>query len=86
MAEPEPLPEGRAEVRVVAASPEAARRVAEAIRRSFDATEQRSFPAGTDGGTRLDLTVDTTRAAGRTRSWLRSSTSSTDIDPQADDA
>ena len=50
--------EGHAEVHIVAASPEVARRVAEVLRRCFAATEQRSYPAGSDGGTRLDLTVD----------------------------
>lgn len=35
---------GRAEIRIVAASPETARQVAEAIRRSFATTEQRSYP------------------------------------------
>lgn len=64
---------GHAEVRVVAASPEVARRIAEVLRRCFDATEQRSYPAGPDGGTRLDLTVDTTRAAEPARSWLETS-------------
>ncbi|KOG30778.1 hypothetical protein [Streptomyces resistomycificus] len=65
--------DGHAEVRVVAASPEVARRVAEVLRRCFDATEQRSFPAGPDGGTRLDLTVDTSRPAEPARSWLETS-------------
>ncbi|MFF7388484.1 hypothetical protein ACFZAE_08515 [Streptomyces scabiei] len=41
---------GHAEVRVVAPSPEVARRVAEVLRRCFDSTEQRSYPAGPDGG------------------------------------
>ncbi|MDX3545646.1 hypothetical protein [Streptomyces europaeiscabiei] len=67
--------DGHAEVRVVAASPEVARRVAEVLRRCFDATEQRSYPAGPDGGTRLDLTVDTTRPAEPARSWLEASRS-----------
>lgn len=67
-----------AEVRIVAASPEAARRVAEALRRCFAATEQRSYPAGTDGGTLLDLTVDTTRVAEPARSWLETSRSTED--------
>ncbi|WP_328842020.1 hypothetical protein [Streptomyces europaeiscabiei] len=67
--------DGHAEVRVVAASPEVARRVAEVLRRCFDATEQRSYPAGPDGGTRLDLTVDTTHAAEPARSWLETSRS-----------
>ncbi|MET7761956.1 hypothetical protein ABZS86_28645 [Streptomyces sp. NPDC005355] len=61
---------GRAEVRIVAASPEAARQVAEVLRRCFAAGEQRSYPAGHDGGTRLHLTVDTTHTAEPTRSWL----------------
>lgn len=66
-------PGGHAEVRIIAGSPEAARRVAEALRRCFAATEQRSYPAGADGGTRLDLTVDTARVAEPARSWLESS-------------
>nr|WP_055471215.1 hypothetical protein [Streptomyces pathocidini] len=53
---------GLAEVRIVAASPEAARTVAEALRHQFAATEQRSYPTGHDGGTRLHITVDTTHA------------------------
>ncbi|MFV0133167.1 hypothetical protein ACLGIH_07980 [Streptomyces sp. HMX87] len=69
----ESLPAGHAEVHVVAASPEVARRVAEVLRRCFAATEQRSFPAGDEGGTRLELTVDTTRAAEPAHSWLESS-------------
>ncbi|MBX9362918.1 hypothetical protein K4G64_17290 [Streptomyces sp. WAC04114] len=71
--------DGHAEVRIVAASPEAARRVAEALRRCFAATEQRSYPAGADGGTRLDLTVDTTRVAEPARSWLETSRSTQDV-------
>lgn len=67
--------DGYAEVRVVAASPEVARRVAEILRRCFDTTEQRSYPAGPDGGTLLDLTVDTTHAAEPARSWLETSRS-----------
>ncbi|MFH8657399.1 hypothetical protein [Streptomyces afghaniensis] len=69
----EPSSDGHAEVRIVAASPEVARRVAEILRHCFAATEQRSYPAGPDGGTRLDLTVDTTRAAEPARSWLETS-------------
>jgi hypothetical protein len=69
----EPPSDGHAEVRIVAASPEVARRVAEILRHCFAATEQRSYPAGPDGGTRLDLTVDTTRAAEPARSWLETS-------------
>ncbi|CAM5643900.1 hypothetical protein STENM223S_02293 [Streptomyces tendae] len=64
---------GYAEVQVTAASPEVARRVAEVLRHCFATTEQRSYPAGTEGGTRLELTVDTTRAAEPARSWLESS-------------
>ncbi|RPF34634.1 hypothetical protein [Streptomyces sp. TLI_185] len=67
--------DGYAEVRVVAASPEAARRVAEVLRRCFAATEQRSYPAGAEGGTRLDLTVDTARPAEPAQSWLETSRS-----------
>ncbi|MEV5882574.1 hypothetical protein AB0L74_07635 [Streptomyces sp. NPDC052020] len=72
----EPLetpPDGCAEVHIAAASPEVARRVAEVLRRCFAATEQRSYPAGADGGTRLELTVDTSRTAEPARSWLESS-------------
>ncbi|MCT9075123.1 hypothetical protein [Streptomyces fulvoviolaceus] len=70
--------DGHAEVRIVAASPEIARRVAEVLRHCFAATEQRSYPAGADGGTRLQLTVDTDRAAEPARSWLESSSSAQD--------
>ncbi|MGW2716121.1 hypothetical protein [Streptomyces sp. NPDC001492] len=74
MQQPEHTPsEGHADVRIVAASPEVARRVAEVLRRCFAATEQRSYPAGTGGGTRLELVVDTTRAAEPARSWLETS-------------
>ncbi|MER5214079.1 hypothetical protein ABT063_26785 [Streptomyces sp. NPDC002838] len=74
----EPLessPVEHAEVHIVAASPEVARRVAEVLRHCFAATEQRSYPAGADGGTRLQLTVDTARTAEPARSWLDSSRS-----------
>ncbi|GAB2774971.1 hypothetical protein [Streptomyces daliensis] len=66
-------PPGLAEVRVVAGSAEAARQVAEALRRVFAATEQRTCPAGPDGGTRLHLTVDTARTpdvSATFRPWL----------------
>ncbi|MFF3689493.1 hypothetical protein [Streptomyces sp. NPDC002187] len=76
MKPPEPPSGGRTEVRIVAASPEAARRVAAVLRRCFAATEQRSYPAGSDGGTRLHLTVDTTQTAEPARSWLEASESS----------
>ncbi|TQJ92659.1 hypothetical protein [Streptomyces sp. SLBN-31] len=72
---PETPSEGHADVRVVAASPEVARRVAEVLRRCFAATEQRSYPAGAGGGTRLELVIDTTRAAEPARSWLETSRS-----------
>ncbi|MFV2121621.1 hypothetical protein ACE14D_25565 [Streptomyces sp. Act-28] len=60
---------------VVAATPEVARRVAEVVRRCFAATEQRSYPAGPEGGTLLRISVDTTQPAGPARSWLESSES-----------
>ncbi|MFE2229255.1 hypothetical protein [Streptomyces kronopolitis] len=70
MRHPHPLPPpGHAEVRIVAATPEAARLIAEALRRRFAATEQRSYPAGGEGGTRLHLTVDTTHTAAPPRPW-----------------
>ncbi|MDG9715449.1 hypothetical protein [Streptomyces sp. DH24] len=77
---------GYAEVHVVAASPEVARRVAEVLRHCFAAGEQRSYPAGDEGGTRLEITVDTTRAAEPARSWLESSrwTGHTDREPGRD--
>ncbi|AVH96656.1 MULTISPECIES: hypothetical protein [Streptomyces] len=71
--DPEALPApGHAEVRVVAATPDAARAVAEVLRHCFAGGEQRSYPAP-DGGVRLHLTVDTTRTAGPARSWLSTS-------------
>ncbi|MFB7653895.1 MULTISPECIES: hypothetical protein [unclassified Streptomyces] len=73
MESPDAPSRGYAEVHVTASSPDAARRVAEVLRRCFAATEQRSYPAGAEGGTRLELTVDTTRAAEPARSWLESS-------------
>ncbi|MFG2983055.1 hypothetical protein ACGFYQ_17690 [Streptomyces sp. NPDC048258] len=63
---------GHAEVRIIADTPEAARAVAEVLRRCFAGTEQRSYPA-LDGGTRLHLTVDTATPAGPARSWLTAS-------------
>ncbi|MFF3276575.1 hypothetical protein ACFYWU_37445 [Streptomyces chrestomyceticus] len=60
---------GHAEVRIVAASPEAARLVAQTLRDHYAAAEQRSYPADApDGGTRLHLTVDTTRTPGAVES------------------
>ncbi len=65
-------PPGHAEVRIVSATPEAARRVADVLRRCFGGDEQRSYPAP-GGGTRLHLTVDTDHAAEPARSWLATS-------------
>lgn len=67
--EPVP-PAGLADIRIIAASAETARHVAEVLRRCFDSTEQRSYPAGREGGTRLHLTVDTAHPAEPARSWL----------------
>ncbi|EFL24489.1 conserved hypothetical protein [Streptomyces himastatinicus ATCC 53653] len=86
MQPPEPPSAGRAEVRIVAASPEVARQVAEVLRRCFDGTEQRSYPAGAEGGTRLHLTVDTTHTAEPARSWLVASRSSGQNRTQTDEA
>lgn len=71
----ETSPDGHADVRIVAASPEVARRVAEVLRHCFATTEQRSYPADAEGGTRLELIVDTTSAAEPARSWLQTSRS-----------
>lgn len=67
------LPEGElAEVRITAASPEVARRVAEVLRTWFASTEQRSYPAGVTGsGTRLHLTVDTAHTPERHSGFQR---------------
>ncbi|MEV6028898.1 hypothetical protein [Streptomyces sp. NPDC052036] len=73
----DPLPSAdHAEVRIVAATPEAARRVAQVLRRCFASTEQRSYPAGPEGATRLHLTIDTAHTAQPAQSWLASSESS----------
>ncbi len=85
MQPPESPPAGRAEVRIVAASPEVARQVAEVLRRCFAGAEQRSYPAGADGGTRLHLTVDTTHTAEPARSWLVASRSSRQEATQTDE-
>lgn len=51
---------GLAEVRIIAAGPDTAQRVAQLLRRNFRCDEPRSYPAGADGqGTLLHLTVDT---------------------------
>ncbi|MGW7386908.1 hypothetical protein [Streptomyces sp. NPDC054794] len=82
----EPLPsQGHAEVRIVAATPEVARRVAEVLRRCFASTEQRSYPTGRGGGTRLHLTLDTARAAEPARSWLATSESTGHDQTHADE-
>ena len=60
---------GHAEIRIVAATPEVARTVAELLRHAFAGTEQRSYPIP-DGGTRLHLTVDTEAAAAPALAWL----------------
>ena len=78
-------PAGHAEVRIVAPSPETARRVAEVLRHCFASSEQRSYPAEGECGTRLHLTVDTTRTAGPARSWLASSGSSANDHAQPDE-
>ncbi|MER6048979.1 hypothetical protein ACH4VR_08465 [Streptomyces sp. NPDC020883] len=83
----EPLPRaGYADVRIIAASPDIARRVADVLRRCFDSTEQRSYPAGHDGGTRLQLTVDTAHPAGPARSWLAASQPQRADRPQGSEA
>ncbi|MBZ9643194.1 hypothetical protein [Streptomyces sp. PSKA30] len=85
MKSPELPSAGHAEVRIVAADPEATRHVAETLRRCFAATETRSYPTDPDGGTRLRLTVDTTRMAEPVRSWLLTSQSSRDDHTQPDE-
>ncbi|MFE7231176.1 hypothetical protein ACWCRF_37675 [Streptomyces sp. NPDC002405] len=78
----EPLPSAdHAEVRIIAATPEVARRVAQVLRCCFASTEQRSYPAGRGGATRLHLTIDTSRAAHPAASWLASSESSFEHNP-----
>jgi hypothetical protein len=59
-----PPPGGLAEVRIIAANPDTAQRVALLLRQGFRCDEPRSYPAGADGGgTLLHLTVDTGQAA-----------------------
>ncbi|MFD4996220.1 hypothetical protein [Streptomyces buecherae] len=71
---PDRLPDaGHADISIVASTPDVARQVAEILRRCFTSTEQRSFPVDPYGGTRLQLTVDTTRTAEPARTWLESS-------------
>ncbi|MCT4352181.1 hypothetical protein M5362_03425 [Streptomyces sp. Je 1-79] len=83
--EHETLPQaGRADIRIVAASPETARTVAAVLRRCFAGTEQRSCPAS-EGGTRLHLTVDTESVAEPSRSWLPTSGPLTGVGTHADE-
>ncbi|QNS05489.1 hypothetical protein [Streptomyces xanthii] len=83
--DPEALPTpGHAEVRIVAATPDAARAVAEVLRRCFAGGEQRSYPAP-GGGTRLHLTVDTTHLAEPARSWLATSRPSHGTGPHSEE-
>jgi len=74
-----PADEGLAEVRIIAADPDVARRVALVLRQVFPCDEPRSYPAGPNGhGTLLHLTVDTRRTAGDPSApspWLDSSRS-----------
>ncbi|EPH42320.1 hypothetical protein ABT390_13160 [Streptomyces aurantiacus] len=71
--------DGHAEVRILAADPDAARQVAQLLSRFFVCDEPRSYPTGSEGGgTRLHLTVDTLPAQAQdrvTRSWLADSRS-----------
>ncbi|MEW5627490.1 hypothetical protein AB1388_13085 [Streptomyces hydrogenans] len=83
--EPEALPPpGRAEIRIVAATPDTARRVADVLRRCFAGGEQRSYPAP-GGGTRLHLTVDTAHPAEPARSWLATSRPPSGTGPHAEE-
>ncbi|MHB9860594.1 hypothetical protein [Streptomyces sp. YIM S03343] len=74
-----------AEVRIIAATPEVARKVAEVLRRCFASTEQRSYPAGRGEGTRLHLTLDTAHTAEPARSWLSTSDSEEQAQAHADE-
>lgn len=59
---------GLAEVRITAASPDVARKVALILHAVFAGLDQHSHPAGETGtGTTLQLTVDTTRMAKQSR-------------------
>ncbi|MEW1773352.1 hypothetical protein [Streptomyces sp. NPDC086777] len=76
---------GHAEVRIVDATPEAARRAAEVLRHRFVPTGQRGHPAGEGGGTRLHLALDTARTAGRARSWRTAGESTGQASAHADE-
>ncbi|WP_406301537.1 hypothetical protein [Streptomyces sp. NBC_00885] len=57
-------------------------------RRSFASTEQRSYPAGREGGTRLHVTVDTTHPSETIDSdatWLVTSKSGAGDAPHPDE-
>jgi hypothetical protein len=69
--------QSRVEIRIVSENPEAARRVADALRLLFAGGEQRSYPVG-HSGTRLHLTLDASHLAGPSRSWLYTSRPSAD--------
>ncbi|MFD7321472.1 hypothetical protein ACFV9D_10325 [Streptomyces sp. NPDC059875] len=75
---------GHAEIRIVAATPETARAVAELLRHTFAGTEQRSYPVP-EGGTRLHLTVDTESVAEPSHSWLGTSRPSTGTGTHVDE-
>ncbi|MEU3601595.1 hypothetical protein ABZ714_23175 [Streptomyces sp. NPDC006798] len=77
-------PPGHAEVRIVAASPDTARLVADVLRRCFAGGEQRSYPAP-EGGTRLHLTVDTAHPSEPARSWLTTSRPTSGTGPHAEE-
>lgn len=85
-AEHEPSGQGRVEVRLASADPEAARRVADALRLLFAGDEQRSYPGASGTGTRLHLTLDASRAADPLASWLDSSRSAADRTHQGETA
>ncbi|WP_308407022.1 hypothetical protein [Streptomyces sp. AC555_RSS877] len=74
-----PEGEGLAEVRIIAADPDVAQRVALVLREVFPCDEPRSYPTGPDGfGTLLHLTVDTghtAEASPEPSNWLVSSRS-----------
>ncbi|MFD9005301.1 hypothetical protein ACFV0T_30865 [Streptomyces sp. NPDC059582] len=62
---PEDPMSGLAEVRIIAAHPDVAQRVAWLLRQNFRCDEPRSYPTGVDGrGTLLHLTVDTGHVPG----------------------
>ncbi|MFJ8537280.1 hypothetical protein [Streptomyces sp. NPDC093591] len=76
-ADGDPLVDGLAEVRIIAASPDIAQRVAQLLRRNFRCDEPRSYPAGPEGrDTLLHLTVDTEHVAAEPSAespWLTTS-------------